>query len=51
MPSDSQNVLKTSDERGHQRVHKVSVGDPGFTAAEEGGDADGLPDGYFCVNI
>lgn len=51
MPSDSQNVLKTSDERIRQRAHKVSVGDPGFRAAGEGGDADGLTDGYFCVNV
>lgn len=51
MPSDSQNVLKTSDERVCQRVHKVSDGDPGFRAAEEGSDADGLTDGCFGVNV
>jgi len=51
MPSDSQDVLETADVEVFQGPDVVAVSNPGFTAVEEGGDADSLVDADFCVEM
>ena len=46
-PSDSQDALETADVEVFQGLDVAAVSNPGFTAVEEGGDADRLVDADF----
>lgn len=48
-PSDTQDAMKTAAMKLLQGLDVVAVSYPGFTAEEEGDDADCLVDTDFCV--
>lgn len=50
-PSDSKDALQTADVELLQGLDVTAVGNPGFIAVEEGGDADCLVDKrFFCLD-
>ena len=49
MPSDSQDALQTADVEVFQGLDVAAVSNPGFTAVEEGGDADRLVEADFVL--
>ena len=51
MPGDSQVALQTADVKVFQGLDVAAVSNPGFTAVEEGGDADRLVDTDFCIEM
>ena len=50
-PVDSQDVLQASYVESLNLLVVATVGDPGFTSVKKCGDADGLVDGDFSVEV